>query len=105
MKNELSWMPLATGSDAIRAFGGMRYATDQTEAILKHNVDRKREAGNLAGFISGSMCCPQSKHKHARIVNAAGCRFAKSAIEDAAAMQYFYGRCRSRFTSLNLSSH
>ena len=31
-------------------------------------------------------------------------QIAKRAIEDAAAMQYFDGRCRSHFTSLNLSS-
>ena len=31
-------------------------------------------------------------------------QIAKSAIEDAASLQYFEGRCRSPFTSLNLSS-
>src|SRR5215831_2041794 len=80
MKNELSWMPLATGSEAIRAFGGERYATDQTDAIVKHNVDRKRERGNCASVISAVNLCTQAKHKHAEKVNAIGRRLRKGRL-------------------------
>ena len=51
MKNELSWMPFASGSEAIRALTGRRYASDQTDAIVRHNVDREREGGNCTSFM------------------------------------------------------
>src|SRR5215470_12529860 len=104
MKKELSWMPLASGSEAITALNGRRYADDQTDTIMRPNVDRKRERGNCTSFILAVNLCKQAKHKHAPIVNATGCTLRKRAIEDTATMQYFGGRCRSRFTSLNLNS-
>jgi len=51
MKNELSWMPLASGSEAIMALSVRRYAGDEADAIMRRNLDRKRERGNRAGFI------------------------------------------------------
>ena len=52
MKNELSWMPLASGSEAIRGLcGSRRYASGQTDAIVRRNVDRERERGNCTSFI------------------------------------------------------
>jgi len=48
-ENELSWMPLANGSEAIRARSATKYASDQTDASVKHNVDRRRERGNDVG--------------------------------------------------------
>src|SRR5215471_13187622 len=103
MKKELSWIPLVNGSEANRTPNGTRYASDQIDPNLRHNVDRKQGPGNCASFIS-EICRLRSKHKHAQIVKSTGLQIAKSAIEVAAAMQYFDGRCRSRFTSLNLSS-
>ena len=52
MKKELSWMPLASGSDAIRVRGeDRRHANGQADAIVSRNVDRERERGNCASFI------------------------------------------------------
>jgi hypothetical protein len=52
MKNELSWMPLASGSEAIRGLcDGRRYASGQTDAIVRRNVDWERERGNCTSFI------------------------------------------------------
>jgi len=54
MKNELSWMPLASGSEAIRGLCGgrrYRYASGQTDATVRRNVDRERERGNCTSFI------------------------------------------------------
>ena len=51
MKKELSWMPLASGSEAIRALSDRRYASDQADAIMRRNLDRKRERGNRTSFI------------------------------------------------------
>ena len=44
-------MPLASGSEAIRALSGRRYASDQADAIMRRNLDRKRERRNRATFI------------------------------------------------------
>ena len=44
-------MPLASGSEAIRALSGRRQASDQADAIMRRNLDRKRERGNRASFI------------------------------------------------------
>ena len=84
-------MPLATGSEAIRAFGGMRYATDQANAIVKHNVDRKRECGNCASFISAANLLPTIEPRAGPDSQRGRLRIVKSAIENAAAMQYFDG--------------
>jgi hypothetical protein len=40
MKKELSWIPLASGSEAIRTFSRRRYASAQADAITKRNLDR-----------------------------------------------------------------
>jgi hypothetical protein len=50
-KNELSWMPLASGSEAVRALRDRRYTSGQTDAIMTRNVDRKRERGSCTSFI------------------------------------------------------
>jgi hypothetical protein len=47
MKKELSWMPLASGSEAISALNGRR----QADAIMRRNLDRKRERRNRAPFL------------------------------------------------------
>src|SRR5262245_54131210 len=91
MKNELSWMPLATGSEAIRTFGGVRYDTDQTDASVKPNVDLKRERGNCASFISAVKLLPTIEAQTCPCSQRGRLQIAKSAIEDAAAMQYFEG--------------
>src|SRR5882762_8439142 len=81
MKNELSWMPLASGSEAIRGLcGGRRYATGQTDAIVRRNVHRKRERGNCRSFILAVNLATQPNHKHAPIVNATGCRLQKGRL-------------------------
>ena len=41
MKKELSWMPLASGSEAIKAPSGSRYANDQADPIMRRNLDWK----------------------------------------------------------------
>lgn len=52
MKNELSWIPFANGSEAVRGLcGGRRHASGQADAIRRPNVDRERERGNCASFI------------------------------------------------------
>jgi hypothetical protein len=70
MKNELSWIPLASGSAAIKPLGEKRFAKDQTDGIIRRNVPRNRERGNFACFISAVNLSRQAKHKHAPIVNA-----------------------------------
>jgi hypothetical protein len=66
-------MPLASGSEAIRRFcGGRRYASDQTDAIARRNVDRERERGNCTSFILTANLATQPKHKHAPILKATG---------------------------------
>jgi hypothetical protein len=43
---------LASGSEAIRGLsGGRRYASGQTDAIVRRNVDRERERENCTSFI------------------------------------------------------
>ena len=50
MKKELSWIPLASGSEAIRALSGRRQAHDQADAIMGRNLDRNGDRGNRASF-------------------------------------------------------
>ena len=65
-------MPLASGSEAIRALNERRYTSDQTDAIVRRNVDREREGGNCTSFILAVNLATQPKHKHAPVVNATG---------------------------------
>ena len=39
-EKELSWIPLANGSEAIRALNGRRQANDQANAIRRRDLDR-----------------------------------------------------------------
>src|SRR4030095_6806812 len=78
MKKELSWIPLANGSEANRELcGGKRYAIGPTDASMRRKVDRRGERGNCASFILMVNLCTQPKHKHVLIVNATGFRLRK----------------------------
>jgi hypothetical protein len=82
-ENELSWMLLANGSEAIRARSATKYAGDQTDASVKHNVDRNSERGNCASVIGEVNLCTQAtqaKHEQAEKVNATGRRLRKGRL-------------------------
>ncbi len=92
MKKELSWIPLASGSDAIRGrVDDTRHASGQTDAIMRRNVDRERECGNCTSFIlvvnlmhiTEALARPDSQRDRLQI--------AKRAIEDAATMDTLMG--------------
>jgi hypothetical protein len=52
MKKELSWIPLANGSEAMGLLRDDRtHVSGQADAIMRRNVDWERERENCTSFI------------------------------------------------------
>src|SRR4029453_5629188 len=71
MKKELSWIPLASGSEAIEVATGAGLATTRKRATATkaHDFDFVLRAENCRGFMAGgsfSPLFPQKTHKVAK---------------------------------------